>query len=434
MSEKRVEQIKVLDARKTISRIILVSAIILVTVFGWFAIRWQLGNMLAELTLPTAPNSQNVARLAVNFAPSDPMSNWLVASTNRDIFTSEKISASLSEYERVVQLAPNDFRWWIELARAREQAEDITGAEKAYLRAVEIAPNYIYPHWQFGNFYLRQGRSDEAFAELKKAAENNSTYRHQVFSLAWEYYEQDTAKIEQLAEDSPAVRAALAMFYAGRSRAKDSLRIWNTLPDESKQENFAIGKVIERALFEKRNYGEAIEFTRQLGTEPDAKPEFIQNGSFEQPIGESKDSFFGWVVSSLEKVDTKIDPTQKREGNRSVRVSFNGYSDPTFFTLLQYVVIKPSAKYHLSFWLRTENMKSGGTPTLEIYNANDDKIIAVSKPFPNGKTDWQQVKIEFMAPENAEAIGIRTTRAYCGLECPIFGTFWYDDFKLEKIK
>jgi hypothetical protein len=224
------------------------------------------------------------------------------------------------------------------------------------------------------------------------------------------------------------------MFYAGKGRAKDSLRIWNTLPDESKQDNADIAKVIERALFEKRNYGEAMEFTRQLGTEPNAKPEFVQNGSFEQPIGEAKDIFFGWTVSSLEKVDTKIDPTHKREGSRSLRISFNGYSEPTFFNLLQYVVIKPLEKYRLSFWLRTDNMKSGGTPTLEIYNANDDRIIAVSKPFPIGKTDWQQIRIEFTAPENAEAVGIRTTRAYCGLDCPIFGTLWYDDFKLEKIK
>ena len=47
----------------------------------------------------------------------------------------------------------------------------MNGAEKAYRRAVEIAPDYTYPHWQIGNFYLRRNQSDEAFAELKKAAE-----------------------------------------------------------------------------------------------------------------------------------------------------------------------------------------------------------------------------------------------------------------------
>ncbi len=71
---------------------------------------------------------------------------------------------------------------------------------------------------------------------------------------------------------------------------------------------------------------------------------------------------------------------------------------------------------------------------MEVFNAADNKNIATGTPFPVGTNDWQQVKIEFAAPEAAEAVVLRTTRAFCGNECPIVGTFWYDDFKLEKIK
>jgi tetratricopeptide (TPR) repeat protein len=434
VSENKTQQIKILDSRTPVTRIILAVATITVIAFGWFAMRWQFGNMLAELTLPNEANAGEIAKLAVNLASSDPLSNWLFASTRRVASTPEKFSESSGGFETVVKLAPNDFRWWIELGRTYEQTEDEAAAERAYLRAVELAPAYTYPHWQLGNFYLRQGRGDEAFRELQKAAENNAVYRDQVFSIAWDYYEQDTAKLEQIAGDSPAVRAGLARFYASKGRAEDSLRIWNSLSDESKQQNTAFAKVIAQGLYEKRSFRQSIEFVRQLGIDPNAKPETVQNGDFEHPIGEAKDTYFGWKVSSLEKTDIKLDPTQKHEGTRSLRVSFNGYSDATFFNLLQYVVVNPLTQYRLSFWIRTDNLKSGGTPTLEIYNANDDKNIITSKPFPTGKTDWQQIKMEFTTPANAEAVGIRTTRAFCGYECPIVGTFWYDDFKLEKIK
>jgi len=30
-------------------------------------------------------------------------------------------------------------------------------------------------------------------------------------------------------------------------------------------------------------------------------------------------------------------------------------------------------------------------------------------------------------------VTIRTVRAYCGDDCPITGTLWYDDFELKKI-
>ncbi|HXG85912.1 MAG TPA: carbohydrate binding domain-containing protein, partial [Pyrinomonadaceae bacterium] len=228
--------------------------------------------------------------------------------------------------------------------------------------------------------------------------------------------------------------AGLAKFYAGKGRAEDSLRVWNTLSEEEKQANASGARIIAQALYEKGFLRSALEFVRQLGIEPDAKAETFQNGGFEKPIGEAKDVYFGWQVSPVEKIDVKLDPTQKFEGNRSLRVTFSGYAQPTLYAIYQIITVEPKTKYRLSFRLRTENLKSGGAPNLEIFDSNGSKNIAFSPPFPAGTSDWQLVKIEFTAPENAEAVGIRTTRVFCGADCPIVGTFWYDDFKLERPK
>jgi len=427
-------QIKVLDSRSLPVRVGLVGLILTALVFGWFGVRWQLGNMLAELTAPNDPNAKEIAALALRLSPGDPLANWLFAGAKKNNFTSEAVLATAKNYEQVARLSPNNSNWWVELGRAREQAEEAEAAEKAYRRAVEIAPNYTYPHWQLGNFYLRQSRSEEAFAELKKAAEANSVYRDQVFSIAWDFYDKDTARVEEIAGNSSTVRAGLARFYAAKERPEDSLRIWNSLAAEDKAANAVIAKVIAQAFYEKRIFRQSLEFVRELGIEPEARGETIQNGGFETPIGDSKETYFGWKREPIEKVDFKLDPTQKREGSRSLRVSFSGYSEPTLFSIYQYVTVEPSAKYRLTFWLRTENLKSGGTPALEIYNASDDKSIVISEPFPTGTNDWQQVKLEFTAPAVIEAVGIRTVRSFCGAGCPIVGTFWYDDFKLERLK
>lgn len=426
------EQIQFWDSRSLRARILISAAILCALVFGWFAVRWQLGNMLATLTTSADQNAEQIAEYAVSLAPGDPEPNWLLAETKREIFSPDESSSSIDGYKKIVKLSPFDFRWWIELGRAFEQADNYEQAEEAYLRAVELAPAYTNPHWQLGNFYLRRNRSDEAFAELKKAAETNPIYRDQVFSLAWDYYNQNTEKLEQIAGNTPSVKAGLARFYAAKERAGDSLRIWNTLSTEEKQANAAYAEVIALAFYEKRIYPQALEFYRGLGIEPDAKAETIQNAGFEKPIGEDKDTYFGWKISPAEKMEVKLDSTQKHEGNRSLRVSFNGYFAPTLYNIKQIVVVESFAKYRLTFWLRTENLKSGGNPSLEIYDAETDAIVAASAPFPGGTTDWQQIKMEFSAPSNA--VAIRTTRVFCGDVCPIVGTFWYDDFKLEKIK
>lgn len=435
MAEKiKTEQYAIFDARQTGVRIALVLVILLTLAFGWFAVRWQLGNMLAELTQPNEANSKEVAALAVKLSPGDPMARWLLAGTRKNVFTPEAVAQTAKSYEEVVRLSPYDYRWWVELGRAREQAEELEAAEKAYRRATEIAPDYTYPHWQLGNFYLRQNRSEEAFGELKKSAASFSIYREQVWSVAWDFYEKDTARLEEIAGNAPSVRAGLAKFYASKERAADSLRIWNSLTAEEQAADAPTAKLIAEAFYSKRIFRQAQDFIRTLGIEPEANPEAIQNAGFENPFGSLQETYFGWKVAPTEKIEVKFDPTQKHEGRRSLRVTYAGYSAPTLSNIYQYAVVQPSAKYRLTFWMRTENLKSGGTPALEVFNAVDDQGITASEAFPVGTNDWQLVKLEFTAPPNAEAVGVRTARTFCGAECPILGIVWLDEFKLEKIK
>ena len=428
------EQIKIIDSKNIVMRLILVGAVLLALAFGWYAIRWQLGNMLAELTIPTDPNAKSIAALAVSLAPSDPIANWFAANTEADIFTPEKAEISLLAYEKAVRLAPHDFRWWIQLGRSYEQAEKDEKAEKALLYAVELAPNYTFPHWQLGNFYLRQGRDTEAFVELKKAADNNSVYREQVFSIAWEFYDKDTAKLEQLAGNTSEGKAGLAKFYAAKERPEDSLRVWNSLSDEERQKHEEIAKLIAQALYDKRFFRSSVKFVSQLGIESNARAEAFENAGFETELKNEGKIYFGWRVLPTEKVEVKTDPNRKHEGIRSLRVMFSGFSGIELYNIYQLVAVQSSTRYRLSFWARTENLKSAGTPTIEIVNANDDRIITVSKAVPTETNDWQQIQIEFATPANSEGITVRLGRAYCGNMCPVVGTLWLDDFNLEKLK
>jgi Carbohydrate binding domain/Tetratricopeptide repeat len=426
VAEKNIEQIKFINSRGAFGMTALILVIILTLLFGWFSVRWMLGSMMAELASPSDFNAKEVSETALNFSPSDPLTNWLNATAAKD----DKIA--LKTYEKIVQISPNDYRWWIELGRTREQLEDFAGSEKAFLRAVEIAPNYSFPHWQLGNFYLRRGDEAKAFNELQKAASGSIEYRDQVLSTVWEFYDKDTAKLDKIAGENPQARASLAKFYAAKERTADSLRIWNTLTPEQKDENKIFAELILQAFYEKKFYRTAVEFASGLGKEPDAKAETVQNGGFESPIKDATETLFGWRFTPTEKFDVKLDSSSKKEGNRSLRLSFNGFANIEIKNLRQYVAVQSGKHYRLTFWLRTENLKSAGTPNIEIVNANDDKVITSTNLFPTGTNDWQQLKLDFMTPANAEAIEIRTGRGYCGNACPIFGSVWYDGFVLSK--
>ena len=422
-----------LDSKNTKARIILIAAIVAAIIFGWFSVRWQLGNMLAELTPPAQLNARQIADVAAGFAPADPLPRWLAATKEKETFLPENIENSLRMLEDVVRLSPYDFRWWIELGRAYEQSERPDQAEQALRRAVELAPAYTFPHWQFGNFYLRQNRTEEAFAELTKTTEKSIVYRDQVFSLAWEYFDNDPVMVEQLAAKTPDVRASLSVFYAIKDRPADSLRIWNMIPDEEKLRHRELARKTAQILYSKRFYRQSLEFAKQAGVDPYAAAETIANGSFEKPIGISEDTIFGWRIDRSEgKLDILTDSSVKHEGLRSLKLNFKGYSKPNLYNIFQHVAVEPLAKYSVSFWLRTENLRTGGEPLIEIVNGKSDGLIAVSPRFPLGSADWQKITIDFTVPEDCDGIVIRTSRAFCGENCPILGTVWYDDFRISK--
>ena len=118
-------QIKTLDSHDLKVRIGIIATVICALIFGWFAVRWQFGNMLAILTASSEPNAEEIARFASDLAPRDPESNWLLAETKKEIFSSDQSSSTINNYEKVVRLSPFDYRWWIELGRSFEQAEEL---------------------------------------------------------------------------------------------------------------------------------------------------------------------------------------------------------------------------------------------------------------------------------------------------------------------
>jgi tetratricopeptide (TPR) repeat protein len=405
-------------------RIAIFGTVLFALFFGWAAIRMQIGSMIAGLTAPADPNAGPASELAMRLVSNDPAATWLRANVTGG-------DAGLRLLEETVRLSPFDYHWRVELARAYEQNDRPELAEKEFERAAELAPNYAFVHWHLGNFYLRQERVDDAMSEFRRAAENNRTYREQVFSLTWDYFDKDPAKVEDLASDTADSRAALALFFAARGEASESLRIWNQLTAEQKSANPETARAIALGLFQQKHFAESLEFARQLGIDAEARPYEVTNPGFERTIGSRDDSLFGWKITRSDaRFDASVDPSVRHEGGRSLKLSFRSYTKPELYNIYQTVVVEPGTSYRLSFWVRTENLKSSGPPLLEVLNANDDKMLASTRSYSTGTNDWQQISVEFRTPANCSAVTLRTARSFCGDQCPIIGTVWYDEFAL----
>jgi tetratricopeptide (TPR) repeat protein len=432
------EQVALINVRPVWARVPLALLALAALWAAWYGVRWGIGNTMAE-TAPASYASDPTAAFesaeaAVRLAPRDPLGHLMLARLHQISFDPQSVPAALAEYERAAVLAPNDYLIWTEVGRARAALGDAEGGVVALKRAAELAPNYSQPRWHLGNALLRTGEIEEGFAELRRAADADPALRPQVFNLAWQVYGPDMARVIDSVGKSALARAQLVGVLSGRTRFDDALAVWDSLSPDERRTHPSAGETLARALYGKGQYRRARQVISEAGAEGLAEGQ-LSNRGFESDIGQAGRALFEWdVVPPAAGAQVALDARTAREGRRSLRVVFNASGQAEFRNVSQVVAVEPGARYRLSFWVKTDALKSAAMPVVFVSEAaSPDAPLVMSPPAPTATSDWQQVSIEFAAGPRTEAVVVRLALAACpdGV-CPIFGKIWYDDFHLER--
>lgn len=375
-------------------RVIFLAAI-LVCLFGvYFFAKWCFANTIAvQATQQERVSPTEVGELAVSLASSDPQTHYALGVLYDKSFLPADQQKSLAAFETATALSPNDFRLWIALGKARERNGDAIGGENALRQALKLAPNYSIVQWTLGNILLRQGKTQEAFAEIRKAAENDSIYANPAISTAWQTFNGDLLQIRQNLGDSKQIKKSLASFLLKEKKYRSAIQI---LAEIGEAEKFAIGK--------------------------------ISNGGFEanEKSEEAKD--FQWQIADGTQPQIGIDSSQKHSGEFSLGFLFNSADGKDFRNVSQLVAVESGKKYVFETFYKSE-LKTNATLRWEIINEADGKVLAATDAV-SASSDWTNLKIEFTAPENSEAVILRIVRDQCKTQtCGIMGKIWFDDFR-----
>ena len=110
-----------INVRKIPVRILLIVLLLGAGVWSYFVVRWYIGNTLAEYFNPTE-SSLNVANMAASMAPNDPLTHWRIAQVSQKALPLDQQGPAIAEYEKAVSLSPYDYRFWMSLGTAHEQA------------------------------------------------------------------------------------------------------------------------------------------------------------------------------------------------------------------------------------------------------------------------------------------------------------------------
>lgn len=429
-------QVALINLRPVWARLPLALLALAALAASWYGMRWMIGDTMAEAAPLSFQNDPlaafETAEAAARLAPHDPVAYLTLARLHRYSFDPELLPRALSEYEQAAKLAPNDFQIWTELGRARATAGDIEGGVAALRRAVALAPAYAEQRWHLGNILLRAHRNEEAFEELRRAADADpDKYRPQVFNLAWQLYGPDMSRVLDAVGKTPAARAHLVLVLVGRGRLEDALNVWASLDPDSRHQAAAVGEKLAQAVYALGQNKRAVQILTEAGAQ-DLSVEKVSNGGFESDMGRAG-QLFRWQVTPVAGARIAVDARVGRSGTRSLLVLFESANHVDFRNVWQVVAVEPATRYRLTYFVRTDDLNSAATlQTLVTGTASESEVLASSQPVPSGTNDWQQVTLDFTTPKT-EAVVVRLVRAGCpGGACPAYGKIWYDDFDLQR--
>ncbi|MGH9961230.1 MAG: tetratricopeptide repeat protein, partial [Pyrinomonadaceae bacterium] len=327
------------------------------------------------------------------------------------------------------------YRFWMALGTALEQLGEVERGEKALRRATELAPSYAYPRWYLGNLLLRSGRYDQAFAELRAAADADPDLRSQLLNSAWAIYVKDLDSFVNAVGTSASARAELAMYLVGRQRFEDGILLWQRLNEVETRQNQKHGETIVSDLVSAKRFHQAAEVANDLVPGPAYRAgegRFVDGGLEDDLIAQG--GVFGWQVNSSQQARVGIDPNRGHNSNRSLRIVFQVPSKLDSISVSQLVPVRSDTQYDFECYVKSQDLQSGSTPRIEIVDAADGQGITGSDQASSGSTDWRLITLSFKTGAKTEAVTVRISRTSCGEDpvCPIFGTVWYDDFNLKR--
>jgi len=340
------------------------------------------------------------------------------------------VAGAASEYYVAARARPDDCILWLSLARARELGGETEGAVAAARQAVPLAPYYAQPHWQLGNILLRAGYREEGFKELRLAGLSNPTLMPGVIDLAWRLSDGKPQFVEQAVQPkTPEAYQALGQYLRHLGDLEAALYVYDAsaglAPESERRAN--IGALVAAKRFREAY---ALWARQRQGTSAGV----VNDSGFEKEE-DLQETGFGWrTVDKVQGFLLSLDTSDPKQGHSSLKVEFDGDSDPAAAVISQLVLVEPHTHYQLSFAARTEGIVSGGLPRIVAIDADNNNVLGQSPELPQATNGWRDYAFYFDSGESATAVRITLQRQSCSSpRCPIFGRLWLDNVWLQKL-
>jgi tetratricopeptide (TPR) repeat protein len=341
---------------------------------------------------------------------------------------------AIAAYRRSLSFDPHSADTYIDLATAYEGLDDIADARDNFLKAKKAYPLSAEVSWRVGNFYLRQGELDLAFAQIRESVKADPIRGAEAFSRCLRVEPNIKTVLALALPENPDVYLDIIRGLSGEGRTSDALIVWDRLA--AMNPSFSLGQSypLIDALRAKREIADATRVWKQavyfagMGEVGDPTGSVLWNGGFESPF---RNSGYAWFFSdNMRSVQIQLDPRERHSGAQSLRLTFDGKSDINFAEVCHIVPVTPLGLYKFSAWIQTRDLTTDQGLRFRIQSMGVGGAPLYT-PEVHGTQPWTEVEIPWSADAGANEAQVCIVRLPSDQpDNRIRGAAWVDDVSL----
>ena len=374
-----------------------------------FAGRDDEANLVRAIRL-SAGNAEYPNRLASHLINSDPQS-------------------SLRLLRSAVRLNPHRARYWLDLAAADSTLDDSHGQRDSIDHALAVEPTDPHVAWEAANFFAVQGDVDRALREFRVVIENDPYLPGAALETCWRLRPDPEALLRDVVPTRADSLLAYIAFLTNKKETDGSLKAWDRLLGlHQKFETHNLLDYVRYLILAQRPDAALSAWKQAAGLlglagylpNPD---NLIVNGDFSLDV---LNGGFDWSYQKQNGVHLALDPSDFRQGQRSLSVTFEGpgISDAG---IRQFVNVRGGAAYEFTAYYKSTEFQGAGGPVIVLRDAYTGQALFASDPMIDGDF-WKAVHAQFTTPVSTNLLIVNVERTPAG--SPLRGKLWLDDFQL----
>src|SRR3984957_627042 len=375
---------------------------------------------------------------ATQIEPGDARNWYLLGRYLQYSFEDANPQRAINSYIKSLEIDPRATSTWLELAATYESEGNDDAARKAFISAKRSYPLSAEVSWRYGNFLLRQGELEPAFAEIRRSVEADPGRAAEAVSRCLRVEPDANVILDRVLPAKSDVYIAVMEDLAQDRQIENALKVWTRIvalhPKIPLHDAFQVVMDLRgtgQASEAHKVWEQAVELAGLSDLEG-PKNSMVWDGGFESDVtgGET----YAWRFARTSRsAQIGFDTQEKYSGKRSLRVSFDGSSDVAFYDVCQTVPTEAGTAYELSGWMKSKDLTTDQGVRIELHPGVPGQTGAITADV-QGTQPWTRFAAVWPgAKENQETQICLRRDASDQEDNKIRGTAWVDDVALTPI-